>query len=125
MAKFGRAKYVPDNASMAAFLISDRVAKVADEAGDDILDRARDGARPYSRTGGLLEGYKSKPVIVSAVEGPAGPIPIEGGPRQAREIYNEDPAAAPNEFGNGTTPERRILRDAAAPFHTPRILRKA
>lgn len=117
MAQVVPGRYKPDHKSMAAFLLSEDVNRVSMEAGGDIAGAARDNMAPFSRTGGTAAGYKVRPVIAGH--------DAEGGPRRSAEVYNEDPGAAANEFGYGNVPERRPLRNAAAPYHTPRIQRRA
>lgn len=113
-------RYEPDTASMAAFLMSGDVNRVAMSAGRDIARDARQNMIPFSRTGGTAEGYEVEP----SVGRPSTPGDMNF-PRRAATVYNNDPGAAANEFGYKNTPERRPLRNAAEPYHVPRIVRSS
>lgn len=112
-------RYVPDNASMAKFLMSDRVGDVAMQAAEDIRQDARMRAigSQLVDTTAYIENFLTEPSI--------GGHRAEGGPRRAANVYNEDEAAAPNEFGNGDQPGEHILLRSAMAYHIPAVLRRA
>ena len=113
-------KYEEDYRSMAAFLMSVDVGRVAMSAGRDIAGDARRNMVPFSVTGGTAEGYE----VEASVGRPSTPGDLNY-PRRAATVFNNDPGAAANEFGYKNTPERRPLRNAAEPYHVPRIVRKS
>ena len=108
-----RARYEMDNASMAAFLMSDRVDDLVQKVGNDIADAAKHLAiaEGLVDTTAYIENFETRKVI--------GGHDAEGGPRRAVEVYNEDEAAAPNEFGNGSILDNRILTRASEPYRSP------
>lgn len=118
-------KYVPDHASMAQLLLSARLKRIPLDVGKDIAAEARGRAIAAGAVdeGDFANGFEAESQVISNTYGPGGkPLAIEGGPRWGAIVRNSDPAAAANEFGNRNIPERRPLRDAAEPYHVPRII---
>lgn len=118
-------KYVEDNASMAKFLLSSRVKRIPLAVGREIAAQARANALAAGAVdeGDFVNAFEAESQVMSRTYGPSGtPLEIEGGPRWGAIVRNSDPGAAANEFGNRNIPERRPLRDAAEPYHVPRII---
>jgi len=91
-----RTGYRPDHRSMAAFLLSEQSRDPAVKAAHDIRDIAQATAPRSSDPDGeathMADEFK--------VNAKSKPVPVGGNPRVGAEVYNEDPAAAPQEFGN-------------------------
>lgn len=117
MAKVVFKGYRPNTASMARFLLSGRVKRVAKEAADDVADVASGYAERHSRTGRLAAGYKTDDTI--------GGANLEGGPRRVGVVYNDVPYAAVDELGSDGRRPRYNLTRAGQLFDTPRGLVKA
>lgn len=99
--------------SMQEFLLSERLQQVVDDATDDVAGEARGMAIEEGavETGGYASGFRAE----------RGPVQvIAGNARRTGRVVNEDPAAAPQEFGNRRVPARHVLLRAGLKFHTPR-----
>lgn len=109
------AGYKPDNASMARFLMSDRVADVANDAAEQIETAARANAIPITKTG----YYASRFMHYGTTHSGEG---LEGGPRRAAVVGNTAEYAAILELGPRARMGRghRILTRAALPYHVPK-----
>lgn len=85
-------------------MVSDQLFAAVKQVSLLVRDTAK--ADATKRTGGLARGYKVKDErdIVS----------INGSPRAAGRVYNSDPAAVADEFGNSRQPAKRTLRKAGA-----------
>lgn len=110
------ARYKPDHKSMGRFLLSRQLNRPVTKATREIYTRLLDSLP--RETGHLSRSYSIRRAISS------GPFDLpkakwEGGPRLVQVIESSDPAAVGGEFGNSRTPERRYLRRAGAPYHTP------
>lgn len=114
----GRTRYVPNNASVARLLMSQRMEDVVMDAGREIAEDARALAAQYSDTGeAAAEGWD--------VHEGVGAQQAEGGIRRIAEINTDNEALIAQELGTDRTPARHILMRAALPFHVPRFLRAA
>lgn len=117
MAKVIYKGYRPNTASMARFLLSGRVKRVAKEAAGDVADVASGYAKRHSQSGRLAAGYK--------VDDTIGGAQLEGGPRRVGVVYNDVPYAAVDEIGYGRRKPRYNLTRAGQLFDTPRGLVRA
>lgn len=90
---------------MKAFLLSDQAREPAVHAARDIAALARTTA-PRSKQSGTHMADQFK------VNARSAPLNIAGNPRVGAEVYNEDPAAAPNEFGGPNNTRHRMLGKA-------------
>jgi hypothetical protein len=84
-------------------MVSDDVFIAAKQIGFLIRDTAKQDV--VKKTGALARGYK--------VENRKKLISINGAPRAMAVVFNSDPAAAADEFGNSRQQARRTLRKAA------------
>lgn len=102
-----RVVFVPDHKEFGEFMLSDQIRDPTAEAARDVVDIAS-GLAPRSNRPGphMADQFK--------VNREAGVIKVSGNVRVKVEVYNEDPAAAPNEFGNGRTRRHRMLGRAGA-----------
>lgn len=119
-------RYVPNHASMGAFMVSDQLGRPVGQVANRIVNRARVIATGYRKTGNLASSYRI--VLKAPTASPHGMAPMirwPGGPRISYFVGSSDPAAVPNEVGNGRTPERRILRRAGRKYHVPKAVEKA
>lgn len=99
--------------SMAEFLVSPQVAKPAFQAAQDVrADAAQLATREAFETGEYADSFG-----VVAIP----PVVIDGNPRSAFRVYNDDEAAPAVEYGNQRVgPGKRILRRAGEPYHSPK-----
>lgn len=98
--------------AMDAFLMSDRVRDVAHAAAKDLADDAATiVSAEATETGALARGYEAREDL---------PVVIDGHPRRVAVVVNNDPAAAPVEFGNGRARAVHPLQRAGEPYHTPK-----
>lgn len=93
-----RTGYRPDHKSMAAFLLSNQARDPAVKAAHDIAEIARATA-PRSSVADTDEDVTHMADEFKVNEH-SKPVLLGGNPRVGAEVYNEDPAAAPQEFGN-------------------------
>lgn len=109
-----RVGYRPDHKSMAAFLLSKQARDPAIKAAHDIADiaratapRSKDPEDSTEEVTHLADGFR--------VNEHSKPVSLGGNPRVGAEVYNEDEAAAPNEFGNShvRNPKRTLGRAGA------------
>jgi len=92
---------------MAAFLVSDQAREPVVAAAKDIADLAKQLAPRGKGTGvHMADQFR--------VNEHTPPVNIGGNPRVGAEVYNGDPAAAPNEFGGRRNPRHRMLGRAGA-----------
>lgn len=101
-----RIRYVPNHKSFGEFILSDQVRDAVSEVAHDIADLAR--TRAKKKTGAYAEGFK--------VNREAGAVTVAGNPRVNVEVFNEDPAAGPEEFGGKRNARHRTLGRAGAAF---------
>lgn len=101
-----RVRYVPDHKSFGEFMLSDQMRDVVSDVCHDIADRAR--LRAKKKTGAYAEGFK--------VNREAGAVVVAGNARVAVDVFNEDPAAGPEEFGGKRNARHRTLGRAGAEF---------
>lgn len=106
--KHVRYRYKPDHRSFGAFMRSPRVRAVAVQAAGDIADHARTLAlAEASKTGAYANSFR--------VNRRAPNLRVGGNIRATAHVYNNDPAAAPQEFGDRWGNRgKRILRRAGA-----------
>jgi hypothetical protein len=90
MALERRTGYKPNHVDFGKFLLSEQARDPAVEAAHNIVTLV--GIRAPRSTSKLAESYK--------VNEDSAPITIAGNPRVGAEVYSDDPAAAPQEFGN-------------------------
>jgi hypothetical protein len=104
-----RAVYRPDHKSFGAFILSEEVRDAVAEVAKDIAPVAGRLA-PRSESDGphMADQFR--------VNREAGTIKVSGNVRVQVDVYNEDPAAAPNEFGTRRNERHRMLVRAAEPF---------
>lgn len=92
---------------MRAFLLSDQAREPAIAAGRDIAALAKTTSPRSSGPGPhMADQFK--------VNEKSAPVKIGGNPRVGVEVYNEDRAAAPNEFGGKYNKRHRMLGRAGA-----------
>jgi hypothetical protein len=99
-----RAKFKPDHKEFTRFATSDQMLKPLYEAGHDV--RAIAEATATKVTGSYAAGFK--------VDASAGVLLIGSFTRRIVTVVNEDPAAAPKEFGNRRTKADHTLAKAGA-----------
>jgi len=119
----GKVSYRPNHKSMAAFLLSPQVKRVADAAAKDIAAdaAAAERARPKrSRrsTGELANSYVTDSIISKGARDNLGP-------RHAGAVGNTQPYAPGIELGEGPFTGEHVLERAASPYHVPRAVRQA
>jgi hypothetical protein len=101
--------------SMTELLLSPQVMKPVFQAAQDIREAAQALA--------LAEAVHTGEYADSFTVEPQAPIIIDGNPRVAFRVVNDDEAAAPVEFGNVRIgPGKRILGRAGQPWHVPKGL---
>lgn len=110
--------YKPDRVSMARFLMSGRVARVAQEAGRDIAQDAAALASRDADTGQYAAAY----AVRGSTHSGKG---LEGGPRRTADVFNPNRYAAYLELQGATRDGRRrkgrrYLLNAGLRRHVPR-----
>jgi hypothetical protein len=107
-----RVGYKPDHKSFARFLLSDQARDPAVKAAHDIRDIAEATAPRSSDPDGEATHMADEFKVNSA----SPPVVAGGNPRVGAEVYNSDPAAAPQEFGNARVrnPSRTLGRAGAS-----------
>lgn len=115
------ARYEPDHIEFSKYMMSDDVAAVAHRAAAGIARAAVRLATGVSKTGNYAKGFRVdrdfRVVVINDGDGPGG--------RRISQVYNDDPAAAPLEFGNKNIKPQRILGRAAASIWDPSVRLKA
>lgn len=104
MGKNVRAKFKPDYKAFAEFATSDQILEPVHQAAHDVRELA--AADAPKQTGALAEGYK--------VDAGAGILKIGKFVRVIVNVVNENPAAAPNEFGGKRNNANHTLGKAGA-----------
>jgi hypothetical protein len=99
-----KATFKPDHKAFTRFATSDQMLEPLREAGHDVRRIAQ--ATAAKDTGAYAEGFK--------VDSGAGVLAIGRFRRRIVTVVNEDPAAAPNEFGNKKMKAQRTLGRAGA-----------
>lgn len=99
-----RAKFKPDHKEFTRFATSDQMLKPLYEAAHDV--RAIAVASATKVTGAYAAGFK--------VDASAGILRIGSFKRRIVAVVNENPAAAPKEFGNKQTKADHTLAKAGA-----------
>lgn len=116
-------RYVPANTkrdlpkgspykAMDAFLMSDRVQDVAQEAAKDVAEDA--GvivSAEATDTGELARSYEARADV---------PVVIDGNPRRTSVVVTNVAHAAAVEFGNSRSRAVHPLQRAGEPYHTPK-----
>ena len=99
--------FKPHHANIARFLKSDTSAEIAKIGAKRIkfAAEAQTVGAGLIETGAYLRSFKIRPS--------ADMVVTTWGPRRTYEVYNDDPAAAPIEFGNTRTRPHHILLKAA------------
>lgn len=98
-------RYRPNRDGFGAFMVSQQMQKPVTEIAEAIaVDAAADAPK---KTGALAAGFEARPTAPTVVNGAA---------RVSAEVRNEDPAAAPNEFGGKRNKANRTLGRAAAKY---------
>jgi len=92
-------RYRPDRREFGKLMRSQQMRRPVIRAANDIRDRAVQIA-PHD-TGDYAAAFR--------VNEQAGLVSVRGNPRVNVEVYNDDPAAAPLEFGNGRIEARRVM----------------
>lgn len=100
--------------SMAEFLLSPQVQRPVSQATEDVAEAAR------ALT--VAVGAVDTGDFVSKFDAQVGkPMVVAGNPRVTGRVVNDSDHAAAVEFGNSRVGEgRRILGNAAQPWHTPK-----
>jgi hypothetical protein len=98
------ARFKPDHAEFTRFATSDQMLKPLIEAANDV--RALAAADARKDTGSYARGFK--------VNSSAGTLVIGRYKRAITAVVNEDPAAAPNEFGGRRNKAEHTLGKAGA-----------
>ena len=97
-----RARYVPDHKSFQSLMLSQQIQDVVEQATDKVRAEAERTAPTDS--GAYAKAFKTQTVVTV----------VGGNPRVAGEVYNDDPAAPGQEFGDRWgNPARRTLGRAA------------
>jgi hypothetical protein len=99
-----KATFKPDHQAFTRFATSEQIMKPLREAAHDIQQNAQTLAT--KRTGNYASGFKvdfSKSIVL-----------IGAYPRAVAVVRNDDPAAAPNEFGNRHNKAKHTLARAGA-----------
>lgn len=104
MAKRVRAKFKPDYKAFAEFATSDQMLEPVHEAAHDVRKIAT--ATAPKKTGALAAGFK--------VDAGPGILTIGRFVRVYVNVVNENPAAAPNEFGGKRNNANHTLGKAGA-----------
>lgn len=109
--------YKPDHVEMGKFMISEQARKPAVEVARAIVtDLAATVTRSRSNTGThLADDYHVN-------ENPPPVLMGEEAPRSGAEVWSDNPAAAPEEFGGrggAKNKPRRWLGKAGAKYHVP------
>lgn len=103
-------RYKPDHGpkGLGGFLLSAQLLKPVLEVAHDIAEDAKENS-PRSEGDGphMADQFKVTPGAV---------ITVAGNPRVSAEVTNDDPAAAPNEFGGSRNKPRRMLGRAGAKY---------
>ena len=107
----GRVWYRPNRRSFGAFIRSDQMRDVTAEVAEDIADLAKH-LSPVSDKPSKADHMRDH----FTVKKDAGFIKVAGNVRVKVEVVNEDPAAAPNEFGTARNARHRMLARAGAIF---------
>lgn len=107
-----RARYKQDNSSFGRFMKSQQMKQVANQAATAIAENAASLAREEAMsTGAYARAFK--------VNRRQRNLSFRGNLRAASAVYNNDPAAPGQEFGDRWGNKgKRILLKAGAPFHT-------
>jgi hypothetical protein len=90
------ARFVANPAWIREFLASDRLAELVDEAGEQVIEHARELAAGHVESGDFLESLQK----------------TSGHYRTGRpyaRVYSDDPAALSIEFGTANAAAQRIL----------------
>lgn len=111
---FGRRWLVfkPDHVSFGKFIMSDQMRKPVVEVADDIAARARETANRDNSNKRRVHHYADE----FQVNPDAGSIKVDKAFRVKVDVYNEDPVALYNEFGNKKSKRHRTLGRAGAEF---------
>lgn len=123
MAPLGEVRYRPNHKSMAAFLLSSQVKRVAVAAAKDIAQDAANAERQRPKrsgrsTGALADGYTTDSVISKGGRDNLGP-------RHAGVVGNTQSYAATIELGEGPFAGEHVLERAASAYHVPLAVRQA
>lgn len=107
------ARYKPNHKSFGEFMVSEQARQPAIEAARDIAAALKvtvhrsPGPGPH-----LADSYE--------VNATTPPRLVAGEMRVGAEVYSEDPAAAPEEFGGKRNTAKHWLANVAAAWHVPR-----
>lgn len=102
--------------AMDAFLMSDEVADISEQAAKDIADEARQDAasQGISESGEYISSFETERDFVVEV---ADPHP---NPRRGARVGNNSKHAAAVEFGNRGREGKHILQRAGSKFDSPK-----
>lgn len=107
-----RMRYVMDNDSFGEFIMSDRMRDVTAKVASDIAKTAKGLANRDHANKRRVHDYADR----FQVKREAGSIKVDRAFRVKVEVYNEDPVALYNEFGNKKSKRHRTLGRAGAMF---------
>lgn len=107
-----KVKYIPDHKGMAEFMLSEQARRPCVEVAAKIV---ADLAVTVTRSSGagehLADSFK--------VNAESAPVTMGESPRAGAEVYSEDPAAAPEEFGGKRNKAQHWLLKAGLKYHVP------
>lgn len=101
--------YKPDHKEFGQFMRSDQMRDVTEEVAQDIAPAAAERSP-------VGEGEGPHMADQFRVRRNAGFLKVSGNVRVRVDVYNSDPAAAPNEFGGRRNQRHRMLGRAGAAF---------
>lgn len=104
------AKYVPDNKSFGAFMVSKDVKKVAVQAAEDIATLAAVAAPRSSNTNPSHRHFADD----FKVDAEAADVSLAGNPRATANVYNNNDHALQAEFGTSKQRGHRTLGQVGA-----------
>jgi hypothetical protein len=107
-----RIRYVMDNDSFGEFIMSERMRGVVAEVAADIAKTAKRLANKDNSSKRRVHHYAD----MFQVNREAGAIKVDRALRVKVEVYNPDPVALYNEFGNVKSKRHRTLGRAGAIF---------